>query len=159
MTFSNIQSCSGTLRDIKGISGHLQSLLRYIEPYSVIFRCVTLTYTTVPYSELWHMSWPSRNSYFKYFQGHLGIFRVIDAYSAALTVAQSGRRRRPPPPFFENRKKCPDFGKKGFVGAHLWAKFSTQNVALRVSRRKNSKMFPCGIFFLWVFYEIFIEVP
>ena len=29
---------------------------------------------------------------------------------------------------------------------HLWVKFSIENVVLWVSRRKNSKMFPCGTF-------------
>ena len=49
------------------------------------------------YSEPWH----SQNSLFSRFQGYLGIFRDIDAYSATLTGAQLGR------------KKFPDFGKKG----------------------------------------------
>ena len=40
--------------------------------------------------------------------------------------------------FFENRKRFPDFGKKDPDCVHLW--FPIQNVVLRVSRRKNSKM-------------------
>ena len=53
-------------------------------------------------------------------------------------------------PFFKNRKKCHDFGKKSPDCVHLWVKvkLSNQIVALRVSRRKNSKMFPWGAFFL-----------
>ena len=65
----------------------------------------------------------------------------------------------PPLPFFENRKKCPDFGKKGHDCIHSWIKFSIQNVVLSVSRRKNSKVFPCGAFFSRHFDEMFIEVP
>ena len=48
--------------------------------------------------------------------------------------------------------------KKGPHSVHLLVKFSIQNVVLRVSRRKNSKTFPCGAFFSYVFNEIFIEV-
>ena len=68
----------------------------------------------------------------------------IDVYSATLTGAQLGRGGggKASPALFENRKKCPDFGKKGPDCVHLWVKFSIQNVVLRVSRRKNLKMFP-----------------
>ena len=38
---------------------------------------------------------------------------------------------------FENWKMCPDC-------FHLWVEFSIQNIALRASRRKKFKMFPCG---------------
>ena len=65
---------------------------------------------------------------------------------------------RPPLPFFENRKKCPDFGRKGPNCVHPWVESSIQNVVLRVSRRKSSKMFPCGAF-SYVFDEKFIEMP
>ena len=41
--------------------------------------------------------------------------RDIDAYSTTLTGAQPGWRGRPPLLFFENRKKCPDFGKKALI--------------------------------------------
>ena len=44
---------------------------------------------------------------------------------------------------FENRKECPNFWKKARDCAHLCVKFSSENVVLRVSRRKNSTMFPC----------------
>ena len=53
----------------------------------------------------------------------------------------------PPLPFFENRKKCPDLGKKGPDCALPWVKFSIQNVVLKVSRIKNAKIFPSGAFF------------
>ena len=39
-------------------------------------------------SEAWH----GKNSLSKHFQGYLGIFKDIDAYSATLTVAQVGGR-------------------------------------------------------------------
>ena len=48
---------------------------------------------------------------------------------------------RPLLPFFKNHKKCHS------DSVHLWVKISIQNVVLRVSRRKNSKIFPCGTFF------------
>ena len=51
------------------------------------------------------------------------------------------------PNLFENRKWCPDFGKKGPGCVHLWANFPIQNTILRLSRRKNSKMFPCRLLF------------
>ena len=72
----------------------------------------------------------------------------MDAYSATLTGAQIGGRGKASPALFENRKKCPDLAKKGPDCAHLWVKFSIQNVVSRVSRRKNSKIFPCEASFL-----------
>ena len=45
------------------------------------------------------------------------------------------------PALFWNSKKCPDC-------VHLWVKFSIQNVVLKLSRRKNSNILPCGAFFL-----------
>ena len=38
--------------------------------------------------------------------------------------------------------------KKSHDCVHLWVKFSIENIVLRVSRRKNSKIFPCGAFFV-----------
>ena len=64
-------------------------------------------------------------------------------------------RGTPHLPFFENRKKCPDFGRKGPDCIHLWANFSTLNVFLRVSRRKNSKVFPAGPFFLCFWRNVY----
>ena len=104
------------------------------------------------YSELWH----SQNSLFKHFQGYLGIFKDIDAYSATLTGAELEGNKGAPQTFFENRKKCPDFGK---MFPDLWVKFSIQNVVLRVSRTKKFKIFHCGGFFSYVFDEMFIKVP
>ena len=52
------------------------------------------------------------------------------------------------PALFWKSKKYPDFGKKGPDCVHPWGKFTIQNVVLRVSRRKNSEIFPVGPFFL-----------
>ena len=41
---------------------------------------------------------------------------------------------------------------------HLWVQFSIQNVALRVFRRKKSKMFSCGASFSCVFDEMFLKI-
>ena len=82
----------------------------------------------------------------KHFQKYLVIFRDIDAYPATPTGAQLGGRREAIPTFIENRKKCLDFGKKDIDCVNLWVKFFIQNLVLRVSWRKNSKIFPCGAF-------------
>ena len=58
------------------------------------------------------------------------MFRDIDTYSATLTSAQLRERREGSPALLENRKKCPNFGKKGPDCVHLWVKFSIQNVVL-----------------------------
>ena len=39
--------------------------------------------------------------------------RDINAYSATLTGTQLGRRGEAFPALIENRKNCPDFGRKG----------------------------------------------
>ena len=79
-------------------------------------------------------------------------------YILPLTGMQLGGREETSPALFENQKTCPDFGKKGPGCVHLWVKFSIQNVVLRISRRKISKMFPCGASFSCIFDEMFIEV-
>ena len=61
--------------------------------------------------------------------------------------------------FPKSKKKCPDFKKKGSDWVHPYVKFTTQNVVLIVSKRKNFKIFLCGGFFSRIFDEIFIEVP
>ena len=72
-------------------------------------------------------------------------------------ACKQGRWRRPPLPFLKIEKmsrlwnKVPDC-------ACLWFKFSIQYVVLRLSRRKVSKMFPCGASFSCVFDEMFVEV-
>ena len=60
----------------------------------------------------------------------------------------SQARREISPGLFENRKRCPDFGKKDLDCVYLWVKFPIQNIVLRLSGRKNFKMFPCGVLFL-----------
>ena len=81
-TFSKIQSYSGILREIKGTLRHFWCIFSHTQTNSKV--CITLTYTTVPHSELWH----SQNNLFKYFQGNIGIFRDSDAYLATLTGAK-----------------------------------------------------------------------
>ena len=66
--------------------------------------------------------------------------------------AQQGRRGEVSPALFENWEKCHDFGKKYRDCVHHWVKFSIQNLVLRVSRRKKSKMFFCGAFFFLCFW-------
>ena len=61
---------------------------------------------------------------------------------------------RTPLPFFENRKKHPEFEKKGPEFVHLLVKFSIQNVVLRVS-----KNFSLRGFFYCLFSEMFIKMP
>ena len=78
------------------------------------------------YSELCH----SQNSLFWHFQGCLGIFRDVNAYPATLTGAQLGMRGKASSTIFENRKKCPEFGKKGPDCIYHWVKFSIQDVVL-----------------------------
>ena len=65
----------------------------------------------------------------------------IQPHSQACNYGSEGN---PPCVLFENQKKYPDFGKKIPDCVHLWVKFSIQNVALRVSRRKKSIMLPWG---------------
>ena len=56
-------------------------------------------------------------------------------------------------PFFRNWKKCSDFGKKALFN------FSIQNVIVTVSRRKNSKIFPCGAFFIVFLTKYLLKCP
>ena len=44
----------------------------------------------------------SQKSLFKCFQGYLGIFRYIEAYSATITGVQLGERGEASPSLFEN---------------------------------------------------------
>ena len=63
------------------------------------------------------------------------------------------------PGSFWNQKKYPDFEKKGPACVHLWVKFFIQNIVLRVSRRTNSKMFPCWPLFLVFLTERLSKCP
>ena len=106
---------------------------------------------TLTYLEPQVYSEPCQNSLLMHFQGYLGILKDVDAYWSAFTSAQ--QRGEGLFYSFLKIKKCSDFGKK----IHTWVKLSIQNVVLRVSRRKNYKIFSCGTYFC-VFDEIFIEV-
>ena len=75
-----------------------------------------------------------------------------------LSARNYGGEGRPPRCPFENQKTSPDFGKKGPDLVHLSVKFSIQNIVLRVSRRKNSKMYPCRTLFPCVFDKTFEHV-
>ena len=162
--FRDIQQYSA-MRDIKvywDILRHNWSILSHIQIYNPstftiwgIFKSLSNMEDDQAYSEPWH----SKSRLFKHFQGYLGIFGDIDAYSATFTGAQLGGRGNSPLHFYENWKKCPGFGKKDLDSLHFWIKFPIQNVVLRVFRRKNPKMFSCRAFFPSVFNEMFIKVP
>ena len=64
-----------------------------------------------------------------------------------------------PCPFLKIKKNCPDFRKKDPDCVHPFVKFAIYNVILRVSSRRDFKLFPCGNFFSGIFDEIFIGVP
>ena len=57
------------------------------------------------------------------------------------------------PALFWKLKKVPWFWKKCLDCVHPLVKFAIQIVALRVSKRKNSKIFPCRAFFLDFFIK------
>ena len=73
---------------------------------------------------------------------------TISGVSGIAGAHLGGRRRRPPLPFLENKKKCPEFGKRGPDCVRLWVKFPVQNAVLRVSRRKIQKFSLWGVLFL-----------
>ena len=79
-------------------------------------------------------------------------------YRRATRGVEAGRR--PPLLFFENRKKVPWFWKKkGPYCVHPWVEYAIQNIVLRVSRRKSSKMFPWGVFFLVYLTKSLLTCP
>ena len=61
--------------------------------------------------------------------------------------------------FFGNQNFFPDFGWKALDCVHLWVKFSIQNVVWRVFRRRNTKLFPCGPFFLMLLTKYLSKCP
>ena len=73
---------------------------------------------------------------------YLGIIGDIDAYSDRFTGSKLRGEKRPPQLFLKIEKKCTDFGKKCPDSVDLWAELSIRNVVLRISGRKNSKIFP-----------------
>ena len=133
------------------------SLFRHFQAYSGICSHVHLEHKTssrvcetckMMYYISSIFSFLSLNRFFN-FQGYLGIFRDIDAYSATHTGTQLGGEGRPPLSYLNMENKFSDFGKKGPTDyVHIWVKFSIQNVVLRIPWRKNSKMFSCGPLFL-----------
>ena len=64
--------------------------------------------------------------------------------------AQLGEKGEAFPALFEYRQKCPNIGEKGPM--HILVKFFIQSIDLKISRRKKSKIFLGGGFFL-VFLE------
>ena len=99
--------------------------------------CITVNYTTMPYSEPWFIYNPKASSKVCWtckMIMHIqtpGIVRTVHSNIFKDMLAYSGI----------NWKRCPDYGKIGLDCVHLSVKVSIQNVFLRVSRRKNSKMF------------------
>ena len=55
------------------------------------------------------------------------------------------------PALFENRKKSPNFGKKGHDCIHYWAKFSIQDIVLRLFKRKKVQNVSLRVLFFFVF--------
>ena len=56
-------------------------------------------------------------------------------------------------------KTYPNIAEKGPYSVHLWVKYSIQNAVLRVSRRKNSKIFPVGHFYFVFLTKSFSDCP
>ena len=79
--------------------------------------------------------------YSRIFPGHLGIFKDIDTYSVTLTKRNKGEVSST----FSERQK------KGSDCVPVWVNFSIQNVVLRVSRRKDSKIGSLRDLFFWCF--------
>ena len=155
--FNQVLGCWGTLRHIEAYSDITEA---YGSNQIYLEFCIILAYTTVPCSEtlaylemevsskacrtckmIMHIQSPgiARTVY-------SSIFKDIYAFSSIFSRSHrraTRREREASPALFENPKKCPDFGKKG-----LDCKVSIQHVVSRVSRRKNSKLFPCGSSFL-----------
>ena len=96
--------------------------------------------------------------YIMFIQAFSRIFRYFIHIQLHSQARNQGGERRSSPPLFENRKKCPEFGKKSPDCIHHWVEFSIQDVVLRVFRIKNSKTFPCGASFPCVFEEMFFKV-
>ena len=76
---------------------------------------------------------------------------IIRMYDTVRRATRGRERVSPPLSFFENWKKCHDFGKKSPNCVYSWVQSSIQNVVLRVSRRKSSKILPCGRDLFFVF--------
>ena len=85
-------------------------ILAYLEPKASSKAC-RICKMIMHIKEPWH----SENYLFKHFQGYLGIFRNIDAYSVTLTGAQLGERGEASPALFEIEKSVLIFEIKALV--------------------------------------------
>ena len=133
-TLSNIQPCSGILRDIKYILRHKQVLLSLIEPYSDIFRtpCYPCIHSHVIFRTLEHLECKAsskasqRCKMIRYIHDnlikHLQIFRDINAYSATLTGSQLVRGSLPSP-FLKIKRSALIFGEKTLIVSTFGLKF------------------------------------
>ena len=87
--------------------------------------------------------------------------RAIEKYSCSILSSKTylfgincrratrGQGGGLPCPFLKIEKKCPDIGKKSPNFVYTWVESSIQNIVLRVSRGRSSKILPCGAFFLF----------
>ena len=80
----------------------------------------------------------------------LEIFRISEHPFRSATRWEEGGDL--PCPILKIRKICIDC-------VYLSVKFSSKNVVLKVSRKKNSQIFPCKTFFPGVLKKMFIKVP
>ena len=121
-TTTNIQSCSGILRDIKhneeysGIIKVYGAIIRHIGNSAlplhiqlcqiqnhVLFRTRGVFKVCQTCKMIKHIQSPGIA---KHFQGYLTIFRDIEAYSSTLTDMQLERRGETSPALFENKKSA-----------------------------------------------------
>ena len=61
--------------------------------------------------------------------------------------------------FLKFEKSAPILAKKGPNSVILWITYSTQNLVLRVSKRKNSEIFLRGCFFLVLYTNFLSKCP
>ena len=61
--------------------------------------------------------------------------------------------------FWKSKKSALILEKKGPYCVHPWVEYAIQNIVLRVSRRKSSKMFPWGVFFLVYLTKSLLTCP
>ena len=99
--------------------------------------------------EFWHNNSYNSNNFIIAISRHIKNPGIV---SRRATREEGGG---PPLPFLKAGKSALIFGKKGVNCVQS----SIQNVVLRASREKSSKMFACGAFFSCVFDEKFIEGP
>ena len=134
----------------------------------LIFQIIMLSFSTLLINKqqlvknyIKKMHFYDKNFRFQTFSNVENLANLVSNTSNSLRCAIRGRRSggRHPLPFFENQKKCPDFAKKGPNCVHPQVKFIIQNVILRVSRRKNSKIFPAVLFFIEFLTKFLSKCP